>query len=159
MGAELFAIDKGLTWILIHKEILLTEKCVFLTDSKAGIEAIRNSKPKHQSHIIDAIKQKAKLLSDSSIDITLQWIPSHVGVMGNEEVDDIAKRAHENPAETEAELDISEINILLKQALQANWEQKYEVEKPNLHIGTIRNKVEHWEWSNTKNRLTQTAIT
>ena len=63
MGAELFAIDKGMTWTLLHKELLTTNKVVILTDSRSGIEALKNHAPKHQSYLADAIKRKAKLLT------------------------------------------------------------------------------------------------
>ena len=87
MGAELFAIDKGMTWTLLHKELLATNKVVILTDSRSGIEALKNISPKHQSYLADAIKRKAKLLTEDSMDITIQYIPGHVGIEGNEVAD------------------------------------------------------------------------
>ena len=158
MGAELFALDKGMTWILLHQEILITNKIVLLTDSRAGIEAIRNPKPKHQSHIIDAIKQKAQHLYDSNMDITIQWIPSHVGLEGNEAVDIIAKSAHTNQHETEAELDSSEVKIMIQTAQQKMWQLTYDIIRPNLHIGPIKNKIETWPWASVKNRRIETAL-
>ena len=158
MGAELFAIDKGMIWILFHQEILTTNKIVLLTDSRAGIEAIRNPKPKHQSHIIDAIKRKAQLLADSNMDITIQWLPSHVGLEGNEEVDTIAKSAHTNPQETEAEIDISEAKALIGHAQQKMWQLTYDIIRPNLHIGPIKTKIQKWPWANVKNRRVETAL-
>ena len=118
MGAELFAIDKGMTWLLLHKEMMTINKAVFLTDSRSGIETIKNNTPKHQSHIANAIKFKAQLLAEDNIDVTLQWLPSHVGLEGNEEVDNIAKQAHNNQQMTEAEIDISEAKLLITEAQQ-----------------------------------------
>ena len=100
MGAELFGIDKGMTWSLLHKELLSTNKIVILTDSRSGIEALMSSTPKHQSYLVDSIKRKAKYLKDDNMEITIQWCPSHVGLEGNTEADTIAGHAHNNPQET-----------------------------------------------------------
>ena len=158
MGAELFAIDKGITWLLLHREILNTNRAVFLTDSRAGIETIKNNTPKHQSHIAHAIKQKAKLLSNYNMELTIQWLPSHVGVEGNEVVDQIAKQAHETHQETDAVIDTSEAKLLVSQAIQQRWQRIYDIQRPNLHIGPIKPKIEKWKWASVKDRRAETAL-
>ena len=90
MGAELFGIDKGMTWSLLHKELLTTNKIVILTDSRSGIEALMSSSPKHQSYLVDNIKKKAQYLRESNMEVTIQWCPLHVGLDGNMEADSIA---------------------------------------------------------------------
>ena len=60
MSAELFAIKEGMSWLLLHNEFSNFKQVVFLTDSMSGIEALKKSSPKFQSHIIDLIKQKAQ---------------------------------------------------------------------------------------------------
>ena len=158
MGAELFAIDKGMTWLLLHKEMMLINKAVFLTDSRSGIETIKNNTPKHQSHIVNAIKFKAQLLAEDDIDVTLQWLPSHVGLEGNEEVDTIAKQAHNNLQMTDAEIDISEAKLLITNAQQLRWQRIYETLRPRLHIGPIKAKIQKWPWASVSNRRVETAM-
>ena len=159
MSAELFAIDKGMTWLLLHKEMLLTTKVVFLTDTRSGIEALANSKPKLQSHLINNIKNKSHdLTNESNIEVTIQWIPSHVGVDGNEEADKIAKSAHENHQTTLAALDVSDAKVLVRRAQHARWQLIYDREKQNLHIGPIKPTIQKWPWSNSKKRQAETAM-
>ena len=158
MCAELYAINKGFTWLLLHKEILLTNQVVFLTDSRSSIEAMKNYMPKHQSHLINIIKNKGYDLTESNIKITIQWIPSHVGVDGNEMADEIARAGHTNDHLIPAALDISDVKILVKRAQHTRWQRIYDVGKQNIHIGPIKPTIEKWPWSNTKRRLTETAM-
>ena len=118
MNAELYAIDKGMTWLLLHQEILMTKQVVFLTDSRSGIEALKRLTPKYQTHRINTIKNKAQdLITEGNMEITIQWLPSHVGIEGNEEADKELKSAHTNPVEVPTELDHSEVKVLTRMAL------------------------------------------
>ena len=157
MSAELYAIDKGMTWLLLHKEILHTNQAVFLTDSRSGIEAMKNSTPKHQSHRIDIIKQKAHDIA-ADIEITIQWIPSHVGVEGNEEADKTANSAHGNPQMIPADIDMSETKLLTKLAQHQRWQLIYDTKKHTLHLGDIKPVIQKWPWSNTQSRKIETAM-
>ena len=160
MSAELYAIDKGLTWLLLHKEVLPIEQVVILTDSRSGIEALNKSTPKYQSHRIDTIKKKAQdLRAEANIEITIQWIPSHVGIEGNEEADETAKRAHENLQEVPIELDPSEVKFITKVAQHNRWQLVYDTKKQDLHIGDIKPVIEKWPWTNTQSRQINTAMT
>ena len=160
MSAELIAIDKGMTWLLLHKELLLIDQVVFLTDSRSGIEALKNYTPKHQSHTINSIKWKAQdLKAEANMDITIQWIPSHVGVEGNEEADVTAKSAHENLQDVATPLDPSEAKFLTKVAQHQRWQLVYDTKKQRLHLGAIKPVIEKWPWTNTQSRQIDTAMT
>ncbi|KAI5717804.1 hypothetical protein M8J77_011529 [Diaphorina citri] len=69
-------------------------KAVILSDSKAAIEAIANTDEtptKQIKEIRDIIKQLKCLRKQ----ITLQWIPAHCGIHGNESADKLAKKGTE----------------------------------------------------------------
>ena len=133
---------------------------VFLTDSRSGIEALNNYTPKHQSHTINSIKWKAQdLKSEANMDITIQWIPSHVGVEGNEEADTTAKSAHENLQDVPTPLDPSEAKFLTKMAQHQRWQLIYDTKKQRLHLGAIKPVIEKWPWTNTQSRQIDTAMT
>ena len=161
MSAELYALDKGMTWLMLHKEILLTNKVVFLTDSRSSIEAMKNSRPRYQSFLLNNIKQKAQdLLTDTenSFEVTIQWIPSHVGIDGNEKADEIAKSAHGNHHMIPAVLDLNDVKAIIKSAQHIRWQLKYDLVKHNLHIGPIKPIIEKWPWSNIKKRQIETTL-
>ncbi|XP_055688216.1 uncharacterized protein LOC129792859 [Lutzomyia longipalpis] len=63
------------------------KKIVILTDSKSAILSLKNLKSeKYYENIIHQIAKK-----NPKIDITLQWIPSHIGIVGNDSADKAAK--------------------------------------------------------------------
>ena len=159
MSAELYAIDKGMTWLLLHQEILDTNLVVFLTDSRSSIEAMKNYNPKHQSNLLNKIKEKAlDLETDSNINITIQYIPAHVGIEGNEEADLIAKNGHNNQDTIPADLDYSEVKVLIKAAQYRRWQLIYDTQKHEYHIGQIKPIIQKWPWTAIKNRKIETAM-
>lgn len=159
MGAELFAIEKGMTWLLIHQEILNTHHAVFLTDSRSSIEAINNYNPKYQSSLISKIKRKAQdLKTDSNIEVTIQYIPAHVGVEHNKVADRVAKDGYQLQDTTPTDLDYSEVKIILKSAQSKRWQLRYDIIKHDLHIGPIKPTIEKWPWTAIKTRQIETAM-
>ena len=72
-------------------------RVVFLTDCKSAIQALQSPKDKLE-------RDTAQLLSTLSqrMTVTLQWIPAHCGLTGNEEADSLAKSASKKPQPTPA---------------------------------------------------------
>ncbi|XP_064087749.1 uncharacterized protein LOC135202331 [Macrobrachium nipponense] len=62
-------------------------------DSKGAILAIKATNPKENVTLITAIKSVAKSHQAADRRVILNWIPSHVGILGNEEADILAKSA------------------------------------------------------------------
>jgi hypothetical protein len=67
-----------------------TERYLILTDSLRSIKAMLSRKIAHQTHpLVYECKQLCWSLCQNGIEVKLMWIPSHVGLMGNEQVPDI----------------------------------------------------------------------
>lgn len=83
-NAELIAILKA----ILSFKLADSRKVVILSDSLNGCDwlqkGLRNNYPVH------VIKEQIERIHD--VDFTIQWIPSHVGVHGNDEADDLANR-------------------------------------------------------------------
>ena len=92
------------------------------------------------------------------MDLTIQWIPSHVGVQGNEHVDGLAGEAHALVEATSSPLDQCEAKKLIDTRLQKSWQRKYEAARQDLHIGIVKATVEHWPWTSSKSRKMETAM-
>ena len=75
-------------------------------------------------------------MSEQNCDITLQWIPSHVGIQGNEKADENARQAIELPHITPLSPCYNDILNLIKREnntlLQNHWQQI----KSNEFLGT-----------------------
>ena len=123
-SAELHAIHLALLIIRDHQE----ERFVIFTDSLSSIQAIQNGytansvcrRLQHEMHDI--------LLTKT---LELCWIPSHVGILGNEEADLNAKRASLQAAQP-IRLQYTDWYPLLKEKFNEKWMSGWRVKPSKL---------------------------
>ena len=85
--AELAAIHIALKWVYTEN----AKKCVILSDSLSALQAVENISLNSRPDLISKIMQQYNRLTSEGYQIDLAWIPSHVGVKGNEKADELAK--------------------------------------------------------------------
>lgn len=87
--AELAALWLGLNTL---DNVSKCEKAVLLTDSRTALKLLGNLEdaPQHAR----CIGQMARNLESKGWQIAFQWLPSHVGILGNERADRLAAEAH-----------------------------------------------------------------
>ena len=87
---ELTAIYKA----ALHIETLHPSKFIIVTDSLSSIEALRSVKTPHKSNVrlIDC-RNVLHRLAKKNFDISLMWVPSHMGIRGNEQAEISANEA------------------------------------------------------------------
>ena len=158
MGAEIFAINRALHWLLLNQPLIQGQDVVILSDSKSGIMALQNHHHRSYSFATNQILNLASILKDNEVNLAIQWIPSHVGLAGNEKADALAKAAHNLPRITEAPLDPMEMKTKLKAVCKERCQQRYDAAKQETHIGSIRDKFEPWPWTSSKSRRMETAM-
>ncbi|XP_049275320.1 uncharacterized protein LOC125759899 [Rhipicephalus sanguineus] len=61
-------------------------------DSRAALQAV--AKPEGAGFGTQLLVTKLHALLASGVDVSLHWVPSHVGIQGNEQADALAKEAH-----------------------------------------------------------------
>ena len=157
MGAELYAISRALHWLVINQPLLTHTKVAILSDSKSGIMAIGNRKSRSYSYLTNQIQRLGNILEEE-LEITIQWVPSHVNLTHNEHVDGLAKTAHRLQEETSAPLDKKEVKMMIDSKLQRICQIQYEAVRDDLHIGGIKRTLEHWPWASSKSRRIETAL-
>ena len=87
LSSELVAINKALCFIQVSEEALL----VILSDSLSSLLALRAFN--HVNRLIHDILRRLTSLERHGKSIRICWIPSRVGVSGNEQADAPARRA------------------------------------------------------------------
>ncbi|GFW65507.1 uncharacterized protein TNCV_1776511 [Trichonephila clavipes] len=95
---ELIAIMCGLSFINNIRDLAFSEIWI-LTDSQSSIQHLSNW-PSIGDSTSRSILHLVQQLSDRHL-IHLQWVPSHVGFLGNEVADDLAKASTSNPVDSE----------------------------------------------------------
>ena len=127
--AELYSILLSLKFIENQ-----TTPTIILTDSLSSIQALSNPhKSKH--HLVLKI---ANLLSSYPIGrVTVEWVPSHVGIEGNENADKLAKAAI-NLTEITATLpSLGDILRKINKFYISKWQQQWSSKTTNLKTASI----------------------
>ncbi|XP_030039212.2 uncharacterized protein LOC115454631 [Manduca sexta] len=97
MSVELFAISEAISYATTSDN----KDVVILTDSRSALQHIaRCTSLVRGASIAYAILKKILSLQKNGIDLRLQWIPSHIGIRGNEVADSLAKDSLLNGSQT-----------------------------------------------------------
>ena len=90
LTAEVLAIKMALKWILDND--FESENFLILSDSKSALQALLSRNPKRQELIYSCL-ETIKQLKERRVILKFQWVPAHVGLVGNEVVDKAAKES------------------------------------------------------------------
>jgi ribonuclease HI/exonuclease III len=91
-AAEVRGITLACSIALQHKAHPLKKLTIF-ADSQAALQAIKNPHNQSGQYLLRECWWLMQNVKRKGIDLTLHWIPSHEGIRGNEQVDELAKRA------------------------------------------------------------------
>ena len=83
----------------IEKTQRMDKRITIYTDSKITLDKLQNSKI--HTYIIEEIRRKIVEMNKTSWEVMLCWVKAHVGILGNELVDTLAKKAATNESLTE----------------------------------------------------------
>jgi hypothetical protein len=98
------------------------ERCLFLIYSLSSIKAILSRKIAHQTHpLVYECKKLCWSLCQNGIRVKLMWIPSCVGLVGNELVDERVKQAALEGSIFDRPLSSSDFQSLARPALMRAW--------------------------------------
>lgn len=136
-NAELVAILKA----IIAVEKICIDKLVIFTDSMNGCKWMRQGP--HDNYLVHFIRERISQLHDKTINI--QWIPSHVGIKGNEEADQFANRGCQLNSKSELKITFSDAFSALKSGMLSAWQAEY------LHVSLTKGR-RHFEVLNNISR-------
>ena len=118
-AAELYAIRSVLMLARIHQH----RSIVIYSDSRSALQAIQRMDS--TNNLVQEITSLIKILTDQQTMVLFCWIPSHVGIEGNELADKAAKEAIQNPVVDRNEASDADVIAYIKGKLQMNWEERW----------------------------------
>ena len=119
-SAELTAIMKACSYLTDLPRNL--QNVVILSDSKSALQAIENE-TKNRNNMQNEIRHLCHNLIINGTNIELFWIPSHLGIRGNNIADLAAKNATSIPnISLDIGLSLTEVNNKIK---RRTWKQKF----------------------------------
>ena len=89
LQTELAAIKQALTYSISNER----GPVVIHTDSMSSLQALKQTRLKENINLITSILGLLKQHQLQGRQVTLNWIPSHIGIHGNDKADELAKQA------------------------------------------------------------------
>lgn len=122
-SAELYAILMAFSYVADFPNT--PSDVVILTDSRSALQSLY-SPNKNRKDIVIEIHTIIHQLRSRNCSVSMQWIPSHTGIYGNEKADKGAKAGANLPIVTnDIGLTVSEATAKLKQATTELWKEQY----------------------------------
>lgn len=152
-SAETIAIFEALKYIITHH---LNQNIVLITDSMSVIDTINNKNTKLP--IIRHIRNQIETINQTT-SITILWVPSHVGIPGNEKVDSLAEQAHisgNNLEDIPAEDIILHAKHQLREIRNNQWRN---MDPTTNKLRLIKDEATPWDTSHNQNRKCEVILT
>ncbi|KAL0861624.1 hypothetical protein ABMA27_002064 [Loxostege sticticalis] len=123
-------------------------KWLIVSDSMSVLESMRNNKfNANTNYLISLIKESwLDLLTIHNVKVKFMWVPSHVGVLGNERADFLA-RAITNSSATVPDSNI--VTLLKKRSIdiwKRHWNYKVQIENKGLWYATYNVPIGTFPW-------------
>jgi len=133
--AELFAINSALVWVTSHCESDVT----IFNDSYSSLQAIASGKSFCRPNLLLEVNS---LITKYSKAVTFVWLPSHIGIKGNELADSLANTATAKPdIDVNIGLELSEAYNMVDRHIVTNWQHFWDQETTGSHYRSIEKTV------------------
>ena len=130
--AELTAIKLALEYMK-HKR---NKNCTIYTDSLSAVISVKNRKA---NHLVTKIHHLTQYLRTKNNNITICWIPSHVGIAGNVMADKKAKEALSRNNNIPQPISVQDIKAYIKCKFRNKSKKRYEdIEPDRLKLKTFQ---------------------
>ncbi|XP_043198372.1 uncharacterized protein LOC122368480 [Amphibalanus amphitrite] len=149
--SELVAIQKLLCYI----EVDSGNSYLIMSDSLSSLMALRSFNP--TGPIVQDILQKLTGLAREGKRVRLCWIPSHVGIQGNETADLAARRASERPHLHRFPLPARDFFPTIKAFLHSKWQSRWDGCLGNKLL-SLKPTLAPWASSMRKNRRDEVVL-
>ena len=129
------------------KEIVLSEESHFtiFCDSKSVLQSLSGFNPRHP--LVLEILEWLLLAKRRGKDIAFCWVPSHVGIPGNEHADVVAKTAATQAAPRNFKVPFRDMFPLIKQQVRNQWQLHWEnLHQTNMKMRKITSSSLPWHY-------------
>ena len=150
-SAELVAIHKALSFIEVSDET----SHLILSDSLSSLLALRLFN--HDSPLIQDILKCLTSLGRDGKSVQFCWIPSHVGISGNEFADAAARRAAAAPCTRRLPLPARDFYPAAKSFAMSQWQRIWEDQRNN-KLKDLKPTLKSWPSSCRRKRHEEVAL-
>ena len=139
--AELYAIKLALITLRVQEN----KDCALYSDSRSSLQAIQNSRSTNK--LIIEIRELVAGLLRQQVTVKFCWIPSHVGIGGNESADKAAKEASTHGQVHRQEVPVPDILAYIKRKVKDKWADAWHNIEDNKKLRGIQPTIKLNDWS------------
>lgn len=126
LTAELLAIQSALQFL--ESTEVKNKDVAVITDSLSAANLLLNNRHNHSSTKSEIMGLVTSLHTKRRVTIHFVWVPGHVGLPGNEKVNNLARRAAEKQViDTSQQISLMEIQQNIDNIVEAEWQQQYNI--------------------------------
>ena len=156
LTAELYALHQAIEHLhTSHPK----GKAVLYTDSLSSLHLLLSRHPSSSTALVHTIQRVLIRLTTEGWEITLQWIPSHTGIRGNEVADAAAKMALSEVNITPLPLPLSTAKRLLPRICRSTWDSTLSNALRITSMGQYRSDSSPQPWVRQRSRVLDVALT
>lgn len=149
--SELIAIIKALSFI----EVCDGDEYVIFTDSLSSLLALKDFNTQHP--LLQDILVKATSLAQRGRNVVFCWIPSHVGIRGNDQADEAAKRATRAPVTRALPLPAPDLYPQCLSYTLQRWQTDWNEMRPS-KLKAIKPRLAYWASSSRRSRKEEVTL-
>ena len=149
--SELVAISKALCYAEVGSEALH----LILTDSLSSLLALRSFYPSHP--ILQDILARLSAMNQTGKSVQFCWIPSHVGIAGNESADAAARRAASAPHTRRLPLPARDFYPAASLFVRSEWQRSWSA-LPRNKLTELKPNLEPWQSSSRRSRREEVIL-
>ncbi|XP_023212991.1 uncharacterized protein LOC111615786 [Centruroides sculpturatus] len=149
--AEMFAIMKAVEWVALTRS---TNNIVIHTDSRSAIQTLMQFRD-----ISPMALEAKKLVRRYNLNMKFKWVKAHVGIIGNERADALAKEATEMNIISYDKAPITYIKRQLRQETVTEWQDQWTYSEKGRFtfwlLPSIQERLSELAWLPKKYLITQ----
>ncbi|XP_055605898.1 uncharacterized protein LOC129754062 [Uranotaenia lowii] len=134
-AAESEAVKHALSWIVDQR---VARAYLLCTDSMSVVTSLE--KHKVYSRWKDHIQILLNQITEIGAEIVFCWVPSHIGIPGNERADQEAKKALELAEDEQFMVDLKEVRKIVKNQITNRWQADWHSSSSN-KLREVKNTV------------------
>ena len=149
----------------IHESIRLAEergieRMTIFSDSIGALRLIQVGSAADRPALLDSIYSALKTIQDRGLKIDMCWIPGHVGLVGNERADLLAKAADMNRnTNLVTKPELTELKGRVDDFILSKWQSRWREEKTGRQYFDLEPRISNQAKYNHKRRQQKVTIT
>ena len=135
--AEMTALDSALAYLKDDAVDPIPREVRICTDSQSALGRLKEGPAAQRDALADSVWTRLHELTDRGTRLTLQWVPGHAGLPGNELADEVA-RAAADLDQDRAPVDLQSVRSRLRRHAHREWVERVQQTRYFREVGPRR---------------------